>query len=110
MGVGVSTVVCMCATNYIEYCLICLAVWELGAAIMPVNCLIHPNKLSRQLRSTSCKVLVCDEFNLEEALEVKTKVECVETVILMAQVYSKLEELVCMSVQGSKGIRHWPIN
>ena len=89
----------MCATNYIEYCLICLAVWELGAAIMPVNCLIHPNKLSRQLRSTSCKVLVCDEFNLEEALEVKTKVECVETVILMAQVLFKLEVVGCMYVQ-----------
>ncbi len=53
---------------------------------MPVNCLIHTDKLATQLLETAAGYLVCDELNLEDALALKSKVSSIKHIILMDQV------------------------
>ena len=87
-GLEAGEVVCMWTTNFVEYWLVCLAAWELGAAVMPVNCLINIEKLVRQLERTAAVYLVCDQLNLEDAVNIKTKVASLKKIILMDQVDS----------------------
>ena len=86
LGLQKGSVVCMWTSNFVEYWICCLAVWELGAAVMPVNCLIHTDKLVTQLLQTETAYLVCDELNLEDALVLKSKVSCIQHIILIDQV------------------------
>ena len=53
---------------------------------MPVNCLIHTDKLATQLLETAAGYLVCDELNLDDALALKSKVSSIKHIILMDQV------------------------
>ena len=76
----------MWTANFVEYWICCLAAWELGAAVMPVNCLIHTDKLATQLLETAAGYLVCDELNLDDALALKSKVSSIKHIILMDQV------------------------
>ena len=41
IGIGAGSVVCMWSSNYVEYWLLCLAVWELGGTVLPINCLTN---------------------------------------------------------------------
>ena len=80
------SVLCMWTTNYVDYWVICLAAWELGAAVMPVNCLIGLDKLETQLRETETSFIVCDDLNVEDAVTLKTKLEALQTIVLIDKV------------------------
>ena len=85
-GLEPGAVVCVWTTNVVEYWILCLAVWEVGAAVMLVNCLINTDKLRQQLEETAAVFLVCDELNLEEAISLKDKVASIKQIILVDQV------------------------
>ena len=75
LGLKEGSVVCLWTSNYVEYWLVCLAVWELGATILPINCLTNTERLHEQLRQTSAAFLVCDSFNIEQGLNLKGQLE-----------------------------------
>ena len=85
LGVKTGSVVCMWCSNYVEYWLLCLAVWNLGATILPINCLTNTERLQEQLRETSTSVLVCDSFNVDQGMNMVGLVESVEQVLLINQ-------------------------
>jgi len=68
IGFGVGDVMCMYCSNYVEYWTIALAAWSCGGCIMPTNCELDPRQLEDQLIEAEAKVLVCDDFNFEDAL------------------------------------------
>jgi long-subunit acyl-CoA synthetase (AMP-forming) len=86
LGLAEGDTVCLWASNLVEYWLVGLAAWEVGAALMPVNCLIQLDKLVLHLRETSSVLLVCDELNAEEALLVKPRVPSLRHILLLAEV------------------------
>ena len=80
--------VCMWTTNFAEYWLVCLAAWELGAAIMPVNCPISLDKLETQLKETETACIVCDELNVEDAVNLKSRIDSLKKIFIIEQVLS----------------------
>ena len=93
LGVAEGDTVCLWASNLVEYWLVGLAAWEVGAALMPINCLIKLDKLVSQLRETGTVVLVCDELNAEEALLIKPRVETLRHIILLGEV--SVQDICC---------------
>ena len=92
IGVSAGDVVCVWCSNYVEFWLICLAVWELGGVTLGVNCLITHDKLIEQLKETGAAVLVCDTFNVEEGVKSKGEVESLKQVLLIGQVRHEPKE------------------
>jgi long-subunit acyl-CoA synthetase (AMP-forming) len=86
LGLAEGETVCLWASNLVEYWLVGLAAWEVGAAIMPLNCLIHLDKLVSQLVESRTVVLVCDELNAEEALLIKPRVASLKHILLLGEV------------------------
>lgn len=84
-GLKEGSVVCMWTTNFSEYWLVCLAAWELGAAIMPVNCLISLDKLEAQLKETETACIVCDELNVEDAVNLKSRIDSLKKIFIIEQ-------------------------
>ena len=41
IGIGAGSVVCLWSSSYVEYWIVCLAVWELGGTVLPINCLTN---------------------------------------------------------------------
>ena len=82
----------MWTPNFVEYWIICLAAWELGAAVMPVNCLIQEDKLVDQLTGTGAAYLVCDQVNLADAIALRNKVASLNKIIVMDQVSMNREQ------------------
>ncbi len=104
LGLAEGDTVCLWASNLVEYWLVGLAAWEVGAALMPVNCLIQLDKLVLQLRETSSVLLVCDELNAEEALLVKPRVPSLRHILLLAEVgrCNKVDYFGCTVIQRYK--------
>ena len=86
LGFSAGDVVCMWCSNYVEYWLVCLAVWELEGVILPVNCLISLDKLVGQLKETGAIMLVCDTFNMEDGIKIKEELDSLKTVLVIGQV------------------------
>jgi long-subunit acyl-CoA synthetase (AMP-forming) len=99
LGLAEGDTVCLWASNLVEYWLVGLAAWEVGAALMPVNCLIQLDKLVLQLRETSSVLLVCDELNAEEALLVKPRVPSLRHILLLAEVGKCNKILITSALQ-----------
>jgi len=85
LGISEGTVVCIWCSNYTEYFIICLAVWELAGTVLPVNCLISYDRLSSLLSETKACLLVCDQFNSDQALKLKKEVQEINNVIIVGQ-------------------------
>ena len=89
LGFSAGDVVCLWCSNYVEYWLVCLAVWELGGVTLPVNCLIGLDKLVAQLKETGASILVCDTFNVEDGLKLKQELESLKNILVIGQVRLK---------------------
>jgi len=85
LGIGEGSVVCMWSSNYVEYWLICLSVWELGGIILPVNCLTNTERLLEQLKETESVCMVCDTFNIDQGLNLKEQLEGLKHIILIGE-------------------------
>ena len=109
LGVGAGTVVCIWASNHVEYWLVsykaiaaiynilshfendaqflkvCLAVWELGGTILQINCLTNTERLLEQLKETSASHLVCDSFNIEQGLNLRQQLESLKQIIQVGE-------------------------
>ena len=85
LGVGEGVVVCLWCSNYVEYWLLCLATWELGGVTLPTNCLTNTERLQHQLQETSALVIVCDTYNVDQALTLKQEVASLQHVLLIGQ-------------------------
>jgi len=85
LGFSAGDVVCLWCSNYVEYWLVCLAVWELGGVVLPVNCLISLDKLAAQLKETGASMLVCDAFNVEDGLKLKQELESLKNILVIGQ-------------------------
>jgi acyl-coenzyme A synthetase/AMP-(fatty) acid ligase len=85
LGFSPGDVVCLWCSNYVEYWLVCLAVWELGGATLPVNCLISLDKLEAQLKETGVSMLVCDTFNVEDGCKLHEEVESLKSILVIGQ-------------------------
>jgi len=85
LGFSAGDVVCMWCSNYVEYWLVCLAVWELEGVILPVNCLISLDNLVGQLKETGAIMLVCDTFNMEDGIKIKEELDSLKTVLVIGQ-------------------------
>ena len=68
-----------------EYWLLCLAAWELGAVTLPTNCLTNTERLQHQLVETSAQVIVCDTYNVDQAIALKQEVATLKHVLLIGQ-------------------------
>ena len=86
LGFSAGDVVCLWCSNYVEYWLVCLAVWELGGVTLPVNCLISLDKLVAQMQETGVSILVCDPFNVEDGKKLREKVESLKNILVIGQV------------------------
>jgi len=95
IGVADGSVVCMWSSNYVEYWLVCLAVWELGGTILPVNCLTNTERLQEQLKETSASFLVCDSFNIDQGLNLKEQVDGLKQIILIGD--EQIEDVVTIA-------------
>jgi len=85
LGFSAGDVVCLWCSNYVEYWLVCLAVWELGGVTLPVNCLISLDKLVAQMQETGVSILVCDPFNVEDGKKLREKVESLKNILVIGQ-------------------------
>ena len=96
LGVGEGSVVCLWSSNYVEYWLLCLAVWELGGAVLPTNCLTNTERLQQQLQEASAFIIVCDAYNVDQAIALKQEVSSVKHVLLLGQ-QEEVEGVVTVS-------------
>ena len=96
LGVGEGSVVCFWSSNYVEYWLLSLAVWELGGVTLPTNCLTNTDRLQQQLKETSALVIVCDTYNVDQAITLKQEVSSLEHVLLIGQ-EEEMEGVVTVS-------------
>jgi len=85
LGVCPGDVVCLWCSNCVEYWLLCLAVWEIGAVTLPINCRMDRSKLEEQLKETGASVLVCDAFNVEDGLKLKDNLQTLNHVLVVSQ-------------------------
>ena len=102
LGLQSGQVVAVWSTNCVEYWVLCLAVWELGAVILPVNCLIQPHILAsqvcntarhpppltaarQQIRETGAALLVCDCYNVTEGVRLANELDCLQHVLLVGR-------------------------
>jgi len=76
-------VACMYCSNYVEYWLIALAVWSCGGCIVPANCESDSETMTEILLSCNAKMLICDDFNVDDALEVQGNVDSLQHVVVI---------------------------
>ena len=85
IGFGPKDVICMYCSNYVEYWLITLAGWSCGGCVMPVNCELESDQLRLQLIEAEAKILVCDDFNVDDAVNILENTDIIQHVVVVGK-------------------------